>query len=88
MADDRTLPTSSHPASVNEKDPDFVRDTDTTPSTPFSDAETVADTVDFYPEGGRGWLVIFGCFIFCGVIVGRGYALFISPPSQFSDSHA
>ncbi|OCH92546.1 hypothetical protein OBBRIDRAFT_833333 [Obba rivulosa] len=34
---------------------------------------------DFYPDGGRGWLVVLGCVIFCAATVGWGYVLAAVP---------
>ncbi|KAI8990392.1 hypothetical protein BD414DRAFT_483483, partial [Trametes punicea] len=33
------------------------------------------EEVDLPPDGGRGWLVVFGCMIFSAATVGWGYVL-------------
>ena len=47
------------------------------PSSPTSvDVETTSvistETDGAFPEGGRGWLVVLGCFIFASITVGWG----------------
>ena len=34
------------------------------------------EEVDLPPDGGRGWLVVFGCIIFSAATVGWGYVFF------------
>ena len=35
----------------------------------------IEEVADLPPDGGRGWLVIFGCVIFSAATVGWGYVL-------------
>ena len=48
------------------------------PSSPTSvDVETTSvissDVDDTFPDGGRGWLIVLGCFIFASITIGWGW---------------
>lgn len=73
----RNQDSSSHHKLSNVTDKEWSSptasvDIETTSVTPTTSTAPGPDADESFPEGGRGWLVVLGCFIFAGTTIGWG----------------
>lgn len=45
------------------------------PEKPDGGAADVNDQDEYYPEGGRGWGVVLGCFLLCSITLSKFFQL-------------
>lgn len=62
-AEVQVTPALHSPLNVGEKLPDRDDENDGRKTPPFQAVSTDIDDDELFPEGGRGWLVVLGCFM-------------------------